>query len=240
MFKNILKIIFIFIIGMAGGIFGARIFGIYSPEWFLSSQFRSLQSSLIRPKEEKKIVIQENTALKQAVEKVQKAVAGIKTKTKTGKVISGSGIIVTSDGLVVTLADLVPQGGDSVFFIAGRKILKYQILKRDLKNNLALVKVEGNNLQTCGFADYNKLKLGERVFLVGFFLNKSNFFNLVNEGIVKYFTKDYIQTNILEKNTLNGSPLFNIKGEFLGLNTIDKKGMVFSIPVGKIRDFVGL
>ncbi|GAI52448.1 unnamed protein product, partial [marine sediment metagenome] len=55
--------------------------------------------------------------------------------------------------------------------------------------------------------------------------------------IVKFFAGDYIRTNIFEKNTLSGSALFNIKGELLGLNTIDSEGKVTAIPITTIRAF---
>ena len=63
---------------------------------------------------------------------------------------------------------------------------------------------------------------------------------LVNEGIVKTFDENFIQTNILESGLLAGSPLFNIEGEILGINTIDSKGEVIAIPVSKIRAFIGI
>ena len=68
---------------------------------------------------------------------------------------------------------------------------------------------------------------------------KTSRLKAVNQGIVKFFTPDYIRTSIFEKNTLSGSALFNIKGELLGLNTVDSEGKVTAIPITKIRDFIG-
>jgi S1-C subfamily serine protease len=239
MLKNVLKIVFVFITGMAGGIFAEQAFWPYLPQRPFFSQYQSSENKFIKlpakAEQKKEITIQENTALKDAVEKVEKVVVGV----KAGKTISGSGIIITSDGLMVTLAELLPRGEDFAFFING-KTPKYQVLKRDLKNNLALVKIEGADFQTCGFADSEKLKLGERIFLVGTLFGKTGPFKSVNEGIVKSSTGDFIRTNIIENNALNGSPLFNIKGELLGLNMADSQGKVIAIPVAKIRAFVGL
>ncbi len=242
--KTFLKIIAVFIIGIAGGIFAEQILWPYLSKNPFFSQYLSpvsnpaqLPSKVV---EKREIIIEENTALQDAVEKVERVVVGIKTKTRTGKTIYGSGLIVTSDGLVITLAELVPQGESFAFFIDG-ETPKYQILKRDLKNNLALVKIEGADFQTCGFADFGKTRLGERVFLLGTVFQEVNRpSKTVNEGIVKFFNDEYIQTNIFEKNNLRGSPLFNIRGELIGLNTIDEEERVFSIPITKIRDFIGL
>lgn len=239
MLKNILKIIVFFIIGMVGGIFAEQIFWPYFVERPLFYQYQ-LESRPIYITEKKETVIQENIALKNAIEKVEKTVAGVKAKLKTGKVLEGSGLIVSSDGLMVTLADLVPQGAEINLFWEG-KTPSFQILKRDLKENLALIKMEESNLPTAGFANLDKIKLGERVFLVGIIFEKDGSVKkITNEGIVKTFDDELIKTNIFEKNTLSGSPLFDIEGNVLGINTIDSEGKVIAIPVTKIKEFIGI
>ena len=101
-----------------------------------------------------------------------------------------------------------------------------------MKENLALIKIDKNNLSTLSFADLEKIKLGERVFLAGV--------GAVNEGIIRSFNENLIETNIFEEGRLAGSPLFNIKGEVLGINTISNKGRVLTIPVSKVKTFIGL
>lgn len=235
MVKNILKILAIFILGMVGGIFADQIFWPYFVERPLFYQYR-LEKAPIYVTERKEVTVTENVALQNAVEKVEKAVIGVRTETKTKKILDGSGLILTSDGLVVTLADLVPYGSNFSFFVDGESV-SFQILKRDSKENLALVKIEKTNLPTVGFANFEKLKLGERVFLVGTIFQKAGTKKIVNEGIVKNFDENLIETNISEEIFLQGSPLFNIKGELLGLNTIGKKGEVLAIPIPKIKQF---
>lgn len=240
MFKNLLKIITFFIVGMVGGIFADQIFWPYFIEKPLFYQYR-LDQRPIYMTERKEIIIQEDVALKNAIEKVEKVVVGVRTKTKQGKILEGSGLILTSDGLVVTLAELVPQGADFSFFIEGEEV-PFQILKRDTKENLALIKLEKKNLSTVKFANLEKLKLGEKVFLVGVVFDKQKIRSIalvVNEGIVKNFSEDFVKTNILENYLLKGSPLFNIESETLGINTIDKEGKVIAIPISKIKIFAG-
>jgi len=97
-------------------------------------------------------------------------------------------------------------------------------------------------LPTVSFADLEKLKLGERVFLVGVIFESQKITPpglVVNEGIVKSFSQDFIKTNIFEKNILKGSPLFNIEGEVLGINEIDSEGNIIAIPISKIKSFAG-
>jgi len=237
MLKNLFKIVGIFILGIGGGIFADQILWPYLVERPLFSQYR-LEQSPVYLTERKEITIQENVALKNAIEKVEKVVIGVNTITKNGKNLEGSGLIITSDGLVVTLAELVPQGSTFSFFVDDEKV-NFQILKRDLKENLALVKIEKSNLPTVSFVDLEKLKLGERVFLVGTIFEEEKPSKIVNEGIVKSFDKDFIKTNIFEKNTLKGSSLFDIEGKVLGINTIDSEGKIIAISISKIKQSLG-
>jgi len=235
--KNLLKILAIFILGMVGGIFADQILWPYFVERPLFYQYR-LEQSPVYVTERKEITVQENVALQNAIEKVEKTVVGVRAEMPTGKFTEGSGLILTSDGLVVTLAELVPQGSEFSFFING-ETASYQILKRDLKENLALIKVEKTNLATVSFADLDKLKLGERVFLIATVFNKEQPSKFVNEGIVKTFSENGIVTNIFEKYYVTGSPLFNISGEAVGLNTVNSEGKVTAIPISKIKSFAG-
>jgi S1-C subfamily serine protease len=236
MLKNILKIIAIFIIGIVGGIFADQILWPYFIERPLFYKYR-LEQSPVYINETKEITIQENTALQDAIKKVDKVVVGIRVKTTAGKIIEGSGIVVTSDGLVLALNSLVPQGAEMSLFLDGKKYTP-KVLQR--KNSLALLKIEENNLATTAFADFEKISLGERVFLLGIIFGKNDSTQkITNEGIIKTFDETSIQTNITEDLILQGSPLFDIEGHLVGLNAIDKTGKVSSISIKIIREFLG-
>jgi len=250
---KILKILLIFVLGALGGLW-AQIYllpYLAGLPYFQDFQFVKIlkgKEVIINPKTETIITVQENVALQEAAERVKKVVIGVKTKTEKGEVLKGSGLVVTSDGLLVTLAELVPRGSD-FFFYVDQKWPAYQILKRDLKNNLALVKIEAGGLPTTGFADPQKMKLGQRVFLVGAVFKENSTgtksFSLspeyiVNEGIIKSLKEGSIQTNIFEDLNIAGSPLFDIGGNVVGLNIVDEKGRVSAIPITKIRQFIGL
>ncbi len=243
MSKKLLIIVGVFVVGIVGGIFADQILWPYFIERPLFYEY-GLEKNPVYLTETNQVYIQENTALVDAIERVEKTVVGIKTKNKYGTVLQGSGLIVTSDGLMVTLAELVPQGAVFSFFLDGKEV-SFQVLKRDLQENLALLKLSDSSLTTAGFASLDKLKLGERVFLVGITFGSvkdgvQQVGKSVNEGIVKSFDQDSIQTNIIESVLSAGSPLFNIKGEILGLNTVNSKGNVSVIPISKIKSFIGM
>jgi len=237
MSKNILRILGFFAVGMTGGIFGQQVLWPYFVERPFFEKYGLSQPVYVT--EIKEVIIQENVALENAIEKNEKIVVGIKTKTPNGEILEGSGLIVTSDGLIITLADLVPKGSAFYFFVE-QKPVSYQILKRDLENNLALIKLEKTSLPTASFADLDKIKLGQRVFLVGAIFEGSTTQSSVNEGIIKNFDENSINTYIVEKNTLSGSTLFNIEGEVLGINTINPEGIIITIPISIIKTFTGL
>lgn len=108
MLKKVFKIVAVFIIGMVGGIFADQIFWPYFVERPLFYQYR-LEKAPIYVAERKEVFIQENIALTDSIEKVEKSVVGITAKSKTGKILEGSALILTSDGLILTLADLAPK-----------------------------------------------------------------------------------------------------------------------------------
>ncbi len=238
MSKKILTLACLFVIGMIGGIFADQIFWPYFVERPLFYKYR-LEQSPIYLSETKQITIQENMAITDAINSVSKSIVGIRSQSPTGEIIEGSGLIITSDGLMVAFADLVPAGYEFTIFIDGQETAA-QILKRDLKQNLAVIKIQKTDLQAVKFADLDKMKIGERVFLVGAIFEKGKPKNTANEGIVRNFNTDLIKTNIFDKYNLIGSALFNISSETLGLNRVEADGKISTIPISKLRAFVGM
>jgi S1-C subfamily serine protease len=236
--KNVLKIIGILFLG----ILGSLIFQVLIFPWMLSDpyfeKFEFIKSFkegkiVVNPKEQ--IYIQENTALQSAVERTEKSVVAI--QAKTGKaVLSGSGFIITSDGLIITVADLAPTGAKITIFL-GQEQFTPQIIKKDSENNLVLLKIEKSGLSTTSFFDPDKIKIGQRIFLIG--KNATTSETAVNEGIIKSLTEDAITTNITDSLYFRGGPLFDIEGRLVGINTVDSSGRIFSTSLSAIKIFTG-
>jgi len=239
----VIKFLFLFLIGIIGGIFGGQILWPY----FVSFTFLktgNFSETPIYVTEKKEITIRENEALQQAIKKVENTIVGVRTKTKKGEILEGSGVVLTSDGLVVTLAQLLPWGSKFHFWADG-EWCHYQILKRDLNKNLALVKLKKENLATRGFAEKEKIQLGERIFFVSvdFVATTSQFFLSpklrVNEGIITKINSDLIETNIVDFSNVNGAGVFDIEGNLVGLVQKQKNERIFVIPVDSIKEFTG-
>ncbi|MFA5071980.1 MAG: trypsin-like peptidase domain-containing protein [Candidatus Paceibacterota bacterium] len=216
--NNFVKAIIVVLLGVLGG----------TITWLFI--FKNQSSFIQVVNKEEKIYIEENTALTNIIKTVKDSVVALEVNYNQTK-ISGFGMVLTADGLVVTLAENIPQGSQANISIKGEANISYQVLKRDIENNLALIKIDKNNLQTKGFFDFSKLEIGERVFILS---------NSVNEGIVKSFNDDIVKTNIIENEIVNGAPVFNIKGEVLGIGYKDVNNFINIIPVSKIKSFAGL
>ncbi len=216
--NNILKAVIVIILGALGG----------TIVWLFGFKNQSAPVQVVD--KEEKIYIEENTALTNTIKDVKDSVVSLKTEYNK-KEIQGFGLVLTSDGLVITLASNVPQGSEANISIKGEENITYQVLKRDLDNNLALIKIDRSNLQTKGFFDLSKLEMGKRVFILS---------NSVNEGIVKSFSDDLIKTNIVESETINGAPVFDIEGNVLGIGQKEANDFIDVIPVSKIKSFAGL
>lgn len=239
------KIISIIVGILLLGALGALLFNVFVLPYLLTNPYyerfqfvKDFKSGkiIINPKEQ--IYIQENIALESAIERVIKSIVVIQGTTLAQNSYLGSGLITTSDGLIITLASLTPKGSNFNIFINGEKI-DFKIQKVDYKKNLVLIKVDRNNLPTVGFVDFEKIKLGQRVFLTAASSIKTNDW-LANEGIVRSFDENTIKTNIFEKSIVSGSPLFNVLGELVGLNYIDSDGKISAISANAMKTFLAL
>jgi len=188
---------------------------------------------------ENKIIIQENTALKNAIKEAEKKVVLIRGVSADGKITDGMGIFLSVDGLIITLKELTPKNGKIFVRTLEDKVYEAQALKKDEKNNLALLKIEGSEFSPAAFFDFEKLSLGERVFSLETFLVKTEIKKIVREGIVNSFEKDKIITSINEKNIISGAPIFDIEGNLIGLTSLKKNGETFLVPVTTIKIFTG-
>lgn len=219
---------------------GALIFNLFlMPQMLTSPYFENFQfikyfkQNKIFINKTEQIYIREDSAIETAVEKVKNSIAVIRG-VKTG---IRAGIIVSVDGLLATVVSAVPAENFDVF--AGGEPINFKLEKLDSKNGIVLLKIDKNNLQTVGFADSQKVKLGQKVFLMYAVSEKQNEWR-VNEGIIRQIGENSVKTTISEEKIAAGSPMFNSLGELVGLSFIDSDGRISVIPVGKIKTLLGL
>lgn len=223
------------------GALGALIFNFFGLPYMVASvyfdKFQFVKDFkegkiIVNPKEN--VYIQENTSIENAIERVEKSIVAI----QSAKLGLKPGLVVTSDGLLVTLANAIPANGNFTVSLQGEQV-NFTLVKIDAKNNLALLKLSKNNLQTVGFAHSDKIKLGQSVFLVSP-TSKSGDSWLANEGIVREISENSIKTTISENSAASGAPLFNSAGELIGLSFISQDSRIYAVPIGKIQALLGL
>ena len=240
---KILYLLLSFCFGILGGIWAQAFLlpGLASNPAFQNLQFIkdwNAKIQVISPVQE--IVIRENESLERLVKRLDKVVAGLESVSGS-TVIHGSAFVYTSAGLAIAISTLVPQGFQTKLHIAGSELpIEAQVLKRDAKNNLVLLKVESAGLETAGVSEESVLSVGERAVLVGKTFEKDEIIPFVNQGVVQGLYADRIQTNIREFLSVQGSPVFDIEGKLLGLALLDANSKVKTIPVSVLRSFLGL
>jgi serine protease Do len=137
----------------------------------------------------------------------------------------GSGFIIDTSGIVVTNNHVIADADEITIILNDGSKLKAEIMGRDLKTDLALLKVKPDKpLRAVQFGDSDKLRLGEWVVAIG---NPFSLGGTVTAGIVSARNRDinsgpydnYIQTDAAINRGNSGGPLFNLNGEVIGINT---------------------
>ena len=174
------------------------------------------------------------------------------TRSNT-QVAYGSGVVLTPDGYIVTNNHVV-EGADEVEVTFNNKVKKTAtIIGTDPTTDLALIKVEANDLDYLVFGDSDQVRIGEWVLAVG---NPFNLTSTVTAGIVSAKARDlsilgegtsvesFIQTDAAVNPGNSGGALVNTKGELIGINaaiashTGSYEGYSFAIPSNIVRKVV--
>jgi len=241
--KAVFNAVFILLIGGIGGVLASQIVLPYLATFSFFSQMQFIQqtnkgTTIINPTEE--VIIRENTAIEDTVDKISSRLVVIRSYKNNNIISQATGFIITSDGMIITAGDIVADGRIYKIF-RDNQSFDAQVAKQDKENNLVLLKIEENNLPVISFSDLDNLRLGMRVILAGAELIKDKPSYFVNLGIIRSIGESILKINLSEENILaNGSPLVNIEGEVVGLNLIDEKGLIKTIPASKIKEFIGL
>jgi serine protease Do len=154
----------------------------------------------------------------------------------------GSGFIVSSDGYILTNAHVVAGAAEVNVRLADRREFAAKVVGIDRRTDVAVVKIDANELPTVRIGDPSQLRVGEWVAAIGapFGLD-----NTVTAGIVSAKSRSlpsdtivpFIQTDVAVNPGNSGGPLFNMAGEVIGINsqiysrTGGYMGLSFAIPI---------
>lgn len=171
------------------------------------------------------------------VEKVKPSVVSIITETLSFDIFlqpiptegAGSGFIIDSRGYVATNNHVVERSNSIQVALPDGRQLNARIVGRDPLSDLAVLKIEAENLPALAFADTSKLRVGDWVVAFGNALGLSGG-PTVTQGIVSYLGRSIQEPNGATLNNLiqtdaainpgnSGGPLVNLAGQVVGINT---------------------
>ena len=162
----------------------------------------------------------------------------------------GSGFIVSADGVILTNAHVVRDAKEVVVKLTDRREFTAKVLGVDPKTDIAVLKIDARNLPVVTLGKTSDLKVGEWVLAIG---SPFGFENSVTAGVVSAKGRSlpddsavpFIQTDAAVNPGSSGGPLFNTRGEVVGINsqiysrTGGYQGLSFAIPIDlalKIKD----
>jgi serine protease Do len=162
----------------------------------------------------------------------------------------GSGFIVSADGLILTNAHVVRDAKDVTVKLTDRREFQAKVLGSDPKTDVAVLKINATNLPVAPLGNASDLKVGEWVLAIG---SPFGFENSVTAGVVSAKGRSlpdesfvpFIQTDVAVNPGNSGGPLFNARGQVIGINsqifshTGGYQGLSFAIPIDvatRVRD----
>lgn len=173
--------------------------------------------------------------------------------TEKKEIGGGTGFIISEDGMIITNKHVV-SAEDAEYTVLMNNEEKYEakILARDDTNDLAILKINKNNLPTVELGNSDDIVIGQTVIAIGNALGE--FRNTVSAGVVSGLSRSIvaggsaagaaeqltgvIQTDAAINPGNSGGPLLNIKGQVIGINTAIAQGaqnIGFAIPINDAK-----
>jgi serine protease Do len=154
----------------------------------------------------------------------------------------GSGFIISQDGFVLTNHHVVKDAAEIIVKLSDRRELVAKLIGSDARTDIALLKVNATSLPVVNIGSPAQLQVGEWVLAIG---SPFGFEQSATAGIVSAKGRSlpggnyvpFIQTDVAINPGNSGGPLFNMKGEVVGINsqiysrTGGFMGLSFSIPM---------
>ncbi len=154
----------------------------------------------------------------------------------------GSGFVISADGYILTNAHVVDGAREVTVRMTDRREYRARVVGQDGRTDVAVLKIDASNLPTVRIGSPAGLRAGEWVIAIG---SPFGFDNSVTAGIVSATARTlagdaytpFIQTDVAVNPGNSGGPLFNLRGEVIGINsqiysrTGGYQGISFAIPI---------
>ena len=159
----------------------------------------------------------------------------------------GSGFVLSSDGYIITNAHVVEDADEVRVIMKDRREFTADVVGRDERSDIALLKVDAKDLPTVKIGDSDRLKVGQWVFAIG---APFGFDQTATQGIVSALSRSlpdgtyvpFIQTDVAVNPGNSGGPLFDLDGKVVGVNSQiysrsgGYMGLSFAIPINLVKN----
>ena len=186
---------------------------------------------------------QEDEAMSEFLRGFQQRFGGLPPQMQMPVRGEGSGFIVSSDGIILTNAHVVSDAEEVVVKLTDRREFLAKVLGTDKMTDIAVLKIDANNLKAASLTSPMSLQVGEWVLAIG---SPFGFESTVTAGVISATRRSlpgdgsvpFIQTDAAINPGNSGGPLINMRGEVVGINsqiysrTGGYQGVSFAIPIG--------
>ena len=168
---------------------------------------------------------------------------------------TGTGVVLTEDGYIVTNSHVVEGAQAITIQLTDERVLPARLVGADIVSDLAVLKVDTQDLVPATFGDSDSLRVGDTVVAIGDPLGVE-LRGTLTDGIISAINRDIyldgrpitlIQTNAALNSGNSGGPLINCYGQVIGINTMKigaftdeagVEGLGFAIPSATVKDVV--
>ncbi|HEX5127926.1 MAG TPA: DegQ family serine endoprotease [Rhodocyclaceae bacterium] len=162
----------------------------------------------------------------------------------------GSGFIISPDGVILTNAHVVDGANEMIVKLTDKREFKAKVLGEDKLSDIAVIKIDAKDLPVVALGDDKAAHVGDWVLAIG---APFGFENTATAGIISAKSRSlpdegyvpFLQTDVAVNPGNSGGPLFNLKGEVIGINsqiyshTGGYQGVSFAVPIDvavKVKD----
>lgn len=219
---NIKRFIYTLVIGGLGGV---AIILIFSKLNFISlsgniSDILNNENIIERVVIEKKVeIVSQDEAITEKINESSGNIVLIQA-FRSGQILRyGSGALLTRN-ILVTTGNVVPSIADTFQIYVGDKIVRGKVVKRDFRNNLALVEIPETDRPIADFSS-SDLKIGEINYIVGKYLAINEVMLFSQQAMVSRIDDNFVTLDSSYENDLSGSVLIDKEGRTKGIIFID-------------------
>lgn len=197
---------------------------------------------------------QDPISAKEIYKRVVESVVGVNTTVKAGDTTAlseGSGIVLTEDGLILTNAHVLDYSRDNEVSVVLHDGTEYaaSVIGFDKYSDLAVLRIDAQNLDPAEFGDVSLLEVGDEVFAIGNPGGMSyassltgGYISALNRSL-KNSAMTFIQTDAAINPGNSGGALVNDCGQVIGINSnkivsTSYEGMGFAIPISQVKDII--